>query len=59
MLYADFSRYYVVRKHGFSVEFIPNVVDGAGQSTGERGFLGWWRVGAGSADTNSGRTLRI
>lgn len=59
MLYADFSRYYVVRKRGFSVEYIPNVVDGSGYSTGERGFLGWWRLGAGSADTNSGRTLRI
>lgn len=60
LVYGDFSRYYIVDRIGFSVEFIPNLFDtSTGRPTGQRGWMAHWRTGADAIDTNAFRMLRL
>ncbi len=56
---ADFSKYLIVDHiAGPSLEFIPNVVDGSGIPTGQRGWVYHHRVGAKTLDTTAGYILK-
>lgn len=60
LLYGDFSRYYIIDRVGFSVEFIPNYFDtSTGRPTAQRGWLAHWRTGANTVDANAFRILRL
>ena len=41
--YGDPRRYVIVDRAGMSVEMIPNLFDGAGKPTGQRGLFAFWR----------------
>lgn len=55
---GDFSQYIIYDRLGVNVEFIPNVVDGSGIPTGQRGLVAYKRVGANVADVNAFRLLK-
>ena len=55
---GDFSRYYIYDRLGVNLEFIPNVVDGSGIPTGQRGLVAVKRVGADVADLGAFRFLK-
>ena len=56
---ADFSKYLIVDHiAGPSLEFVPNVVDGSGIPTGQRGWIYHHRVGAKTLDTTAGKILK-
>lgn len=60
LVYGDFSRYYIIDRVGFSVEFIPNLLDtSTGRPTAQRGWLAHWRTGANAIDTNAFRYVRV
>lgn len=55
---ADFSKYLICdHVAGPSLEFIPNVVDGDGIPTGQRGWVFHARTGADLLDTTAGKIL--
>jgi len=55
---GDFSQYIVYDRIGVNVEFIPNVVDGSGIPTGQRGLVAYKRVGGDVSDVNAFRLLK-
>ena len=55
---GDFSRFIIYDRLGVNVEFIPNVVDGSGVPTGQRGLVAYKRVGSNTADINAFRFLK-
>ena len=55
---GDFSQYIVYDRLGVSLEFIPNVVDGSGIPTGQRGLVAFKRVGGDVSDVNAFRLLK-
>ena len=55
---GDFSQYIIYDRLGVNVEFIPNVVDGSGIPTGQRGLVAYKRVGANVSDVNAFRLLK-
>ena len=55
---GDFSQYIVYDRLGVNVEFIPNVVDGSGIPTGQRGLVAYKRVGGDVSDVNAFRLLK-
>jgi HK97 family phage major capsid protein len=60
LLYGDFSRYYIIDRIGFSMEFIPNTFDQAtGRPNASRAYIAHWRQGADCIDTNAFRVLRL
>lgn len=60
LLYGNFSRYYIIDRVGFSMEFIPNTFDQAtGRPNASRAYIGHWRTGADAVDTNAFRILRL
>lgn len=60
LLFGDFSRYAIIDRVGFSLEFVPNLFDtGTGRPTATRGWLAHWRTGADCTDTNAFRLLRL
>lgn len=60
LLYGDFSRYYIIDRVGFSMEFIPNTFDQAtGRPNASRAYIAHWRQGANAVDTNAFRLLRL
>jgi HK97 family phage major capsid protein len=60
LLVGDFSRYNIIDRIGFTVEFIPNYFDTTtGRPTAQRGWLGHWRSGANVTDVNAFRQLRL
>lgn len=60
LLYGDFSRYFIIDRIGFSVEFIPNYFDtSTGRPTAQRGWLAHWRTGGNTVDANAFRILRL
>jgi HK97 family phage major capsid protein len=60
LLYGNFSRYYIIDRVGFSMEFIPNTFDQAtGRPNASRAYIGHWRTGADAVDTNAFRLLRL
>ena len=60
LLYGDFSRYYIIDRIGFSMEFIPNTFDQAtGRPNASRAFIAHWRQGANAVDANAFRCLRL
>ncbi len=60
LLYGDFSRYYIIDRIGFSMEFIPNTFDQAtGRPNASRAYIAHWRQGANAVDTNAFRVLRL
>ncbi len=56
---ADFSKY-LIADHvgGPSLEFVPNVVDGSGVPTGQRGWIYWHRTSGKLLDTGAGYVLK-
>lgn len=56
---GDFSRFIVFDRIGTSLEFIPNVVDGSGVPTGQRGLVAYKRVGSNVVDVNAFRFLKM
>lgn len=60
LLFGDFSRYYIIDRVGFSMEFIPNTFDQAtGRPNASRAYIAHWRQGANAIDTNAFRLLRL
>lgn len=60
LLYGDFSRFYIIDRVGFSVEFVPNYFDtSTGRPTAVRGWMAHWRTGSNAVDTNAFRLLRL
>lgn len=60
LVFGDFSRYVIVDRVGFSVEFIPHLFGTTNaRPTGQRGWYGYWRVGADSIDDNAFRYLQL
>jgi len=59
LLVGDFSRYYIVDRIGFSVQYVPVVVGANQRPTGQAGWIGYWRVGAEVADPNAFRLLQL
>ena len=60
LLVGDFSRYVIVDRVGMSIEFIPHLFATANNlPSGQRGYFGFWRVGADVSDVNAFRILRI
>lgn len=60
LLFGDFSRFNIIDRVGFSVEFIPNLFDtSSGRPTASRGWLGHWRTGSNCTDPNAFRQLRL
>jgi HK97 family phage major capsid protein len=60
LLYGDFSRYYIIDRVGFSMEFIPNTFDQAtGRPNASRAYIAHWRQGADVVDANAFRLLRL
>lgn len=55
---GDFSQFVIYDRLGVNVEFIPNVVDGSGLPTGQRGLVAYKRVGSDVADVNAFRFLK-
>jgi HK97 family phage major capsid protein len=55
---GDFSKYYIYDRLGVNLEFIPNVVDGSGIPTGQRGLVAVKRVGADVVDLGAFRFLK-
>jgi len=55
---GDFSQYIVYDRLGVNVEFIPNVVDGSGVPTGQRGLVAYKRVGGDVSDVDAFRLLK-
>ena len=55
---GDFSQYIVYDRLGVDVEVIPNVVDGSGIPTGQRGLVAYKRVGGDVSDVNAFRLLK-
>lgn len=55
---GDFSQYVIYDRIGVNLEFIPNVVDGDGIPTGQRGLVAYKRVGGDVTDVNAFRLLR-
>ena len=54
---GDFSQFIVYDRLGTTLEFLPNVVDGSGLPTGQRGLVAHKRVGSGVSDVNAFRFL--
>ena len=60
LLYGNFSRYYIIDRVGFSMEYIPNTFDQAtGRPNASRAYIAHWRTGADAVDTNAFRVLRL
>ena len=60
LIFGDFSRYYIIDRIGFSMEFIPNTFDQAtGRPNASRAYIAHWRQGANAVDTNAFRLLRL
>ena len=57
-VFGDFSQFIVYDRIGVSLEFIPNVVDGSGIPTGQRGLVAFKRVGSDVSDVNAFRLLK-
>lgn len=59
LVYADFSKYYIVDKPGsFAVEYIPHLFNTSNNLPDlRRGILAYWRSGADFVDSNAGRIL--
>jgi len=59
LLCGDFSQYLIYDRLGTTIEYIPNVVDGSGIPTGQRGWVAHWRTGANVVATNAFRVLKL
>lgn len=60
LLAGNFADYLIYDRVGTSLEMIPNVVDtSTGRPTGQRGYIAWWRTGAGVLSANSFRVLKL
>lgn len=55
---GDFRQYVIYDRIGVNLEFIPNVVDGSGVPTGQRGLVAYKRVGGDVSDVNAFRLLK-
>lgn len=55
---GDFSRFLIYDRIGTTIELVPNVVDGSGLPTGQRGILARKRVGSDVLDVNAFRFLK-
>lgn len=55
---GDFSQYLVYDRLGVELEFIPNIVDGNGVPTGQRGLVAYKRVGGDVTDIDAFRLLK-
>lgn len=59
LLCGDFSNYVIFDRIGTTIEYIPNVVDGSGVPTGQRGWVAHWRTGADVMVPNAFRVLKL
>lgn len=59
LLCGDFSRYVIVDRIGFSLQYVPAVVGANQRPTGQAGWFGFWRVGAEVADPGAFRLLQL
>lgn len=57
-VFGDFKQFIVYDRIGVSLEFIPNMVDGSGVPTGQRGLIAFKRVGSDVSDVNAFRLLK-
>ncbi len=55
---GDFNQFVIFDRLGIQVEVIPNVVDGSGLPTGQRGLVAHKRVGSDVTDLNAFRFLK-
>jgi len=55
---GDFSQFVIYDRIGINVEYIPNVVDGSGIPTGQRGLVAYKRVGSDVTDVDAFRLLK-
>ncbi len=51
--------YAILDRVGMNVELIPNLIDGNGKVTGQRGILALWRNTAGTLNADAGRQINI
>ena len=61
LIAGDFSNFVIFDRIGATVEYIPNMVSGAGAGypTGQRGWFTWWRSGSDAVDTGAFRYLHL
>lgn len=59
LLCGDFSKYLIYDRLGTTIEYIPNVVDGSGIPTGQRGWVAHWRTGADAIVPDAFRVLKL
>jgi HK97 family phage major capsid protein len=55
---GDFSQFVIYDRLGVNVEYIPNVVDGSGVPTGQRGLVAYKRCGSDVTDVDAFRLLK-
>ena len=55
---GDFSQFVIYDRLGVNVEYIPNVVDGSGVPTGQRGLVAYKRTGSDVTDVDAFRLLK-
>lgn len=53
------KNYMILDRVGMNVELIPNLVDGDGKPTGQRGILALWRNTAKALNADAGRQINI
>jgi HK97 family phage major capsid protein len=53
------KNYIIIDRVGMNVELIPNLIDGNGKVTGQRGILALWRNTAGALNADAGRQVNI
>ena len=59
LLCGDFRQFLIYDRLGTSIEYIPNVVDGSGIPTGQRGWVAHWRTGSDVLVPNAFRVLKL
>lgn len=59
LLIGDFRYYVIYDRIGFNLEYIQHVVGTNHRPTGQRGWFGYWRVGADSVNDDAFRLLDV
>jgi len=59
LVIGDFRHYVIYDRIGFNLEFIPHIVGTNHRPTGQRGWFGYWRVGADSVNDDAFRLLDV
>lgn len=60
LILGDWRFYYIVDRVGFSLELVPHLFHTANnRPSGQRGFYGYWRVGADSVNDRAFRMLNV